>query len=429
MSRPARRLWPWLLALVFLGTALVAGLRVAERGRFSSPYSSYGAGPEGTLALLRLTEQLGFTAQRLNREISHLGLGTLVAIAGCHGGLVRPLLRPEREELARWVEAGGLLIVAGVDDYLPVTSGLNMDLPATCEDASRQGDESDAPDGLLAHERVPYRVEVTPSGPPLTNMLPFVTERARSVRALPGYEATVILESPAGILGLTTPLGRGRVVLLGVSEALTNRELAQGGGALMARLLESFAPKGPVWFDEYHLGMGERRSLVRYLRDRGFGLSLAQACLVVLAALLARAVRLGPARSPTGGPSLASRRYLAALGSLYARSRDAQGALAALARHAVRHVATHHRARAVRPEALPAWLEARGLRGPAASVRHIQALGTQPLKRGESLLARAQQIDAETHRALRSTAHAAPQEASWRRAPARSRLRRANGMN
>ena len=101
------------------------------------------------------------------------------------------------------------------------------------------------------------------------------------------------------------------------------------------RLLEAFAPKGPVWFDEYHLGVGERRSLFRYLRDLGYGPLLLQAALAVFALLFAGATRLGVVRDDPRPVPRTTHKYLSALGSLYARTRDQSGALEVLGQRAL----------------------------------------------------------------------------------------------
>ena len=43
----------------------------------------------------------------------------LVALGDCESGMARPLSRYEQQELARWVERGGVLLVAGARHYLP----------------------------------------------------------------------------------------------------------------------------------------------------------------------------------------------------------------------------------------------------------------------------------------------------------------------
>jgi hypothetical protein len=396
-----RKLAWGLLGVLFVGSVVLFTARVSRRGRFSAPFSTYGAGPEGTRALYRLVEELGREPARLSHEIGHLGRGTLIAVAGCDGSQVRPLLRPEREELARWVEAGGLLIVAGAEHYLPESSGLWFDRRADCRDAEKDswlegllngpGDDADA---------LPQDILALPFGAPLAHALPFQTKRARTLRSGIESQATELISSQYGPLGLTSPFGRGRVVLLGIPESLSNRRLAEGGGVVIARLLAAFAPEGQVWFDEYHLGMGERRSLIRYLREQGYGLVLLQAVLVVLALLLAKTARVGrpreALRSPTHPLTARPQRgksYLQALSRMYEQSQDQSGALRVLARHALVRLGRRYRAAGVEPERMADWLERAGYASVASCARKIEDHAERPLERGESLVARARKIE------------------------------------
>src|SRR5690606_27029590 len=114
----------------------------------------------------------------------------------CRAGFVRELARPEREALLAWVERGGLLIVIGLDGYLPPEAGLTGGLPATCEDEQERGfldstlrGQSDAESSEV---RVPFYTDARPSGPPLTHVLPFVVTRAATVDSHLGVEATVL---------------------------------------------------------------------------------------------------------------------------------------------------------------------------------------------------------------------------------------------
>jgi hypothetical protein len=283
-------------ALLTLGWAVE---RVAARGRFAAPYSIHGGGPSGTRALAELLRSEGFRVRPLTHEIAELGAGTLIAVSGCAAAQLRDLTRLERERLARFVDAGGLLVVVGAFDFIPEALGIRVAERADCLGT-------------------PERVSAQAAGAPLAHLLPFPVDAPATLDALPFADATPLLSSGAGALGFTALAGRGRVVVLGIPEALTNRNLALGGGAVTLRLLRAFAPPGPVWFDEFHLGLGERRSLTRYLRDRGLAPSLVQLLLVLVAALGVARLRLLPVRER---PAAAPRSSLAlALARLYART-------------------------------------------------------------------------------------------------------------
>lgn len=288
------------LALAVLLTLGWAIERVAARGRFAAPYSIHGGGPSGTRALAELLRGEGFRVRPLTHEIAELGPGTLIAVSGCAAAQLRDLSRLERERLARFVDGGGLLVVVGAFDFIPEALGLRVADRADCT--------SSPPPRLIAYA----------TGAPLSHLLPFEVETPATLDALPFADATPLLAASEGALGYTALSGLGRVVVLGIPEALTNRSLALGGGAVMVRLLRAFAPPGAVLFDEYHLGLGERRSLARYLQGRGLAPSLAQLLLVLVAALGVGRLRLLPLRER---PAEAPRRSLShALARLYART-------------------------------------------------------------------------------------------------------------
>jgi hypothetical protein len=391
-----------LLALVALVTLAFAIGRVAERGRFATPYSTYGAGPEGTHAVLLLAQRLGYRAQPFTRELSELPRGTLVAFGGCGALAVRKVSRLEREAVGRWVEAGGLLISVGVADVLPPGAGLFFQHEQSCPEPAPET----ALEGFLAGPSArtassgQRELVAEAAGPPLSHLLPFNVREARPLRVGHDAEATEILSSEAGTLGLTAPYGRGRVVLLGISEAFTNAALSDGGGLVFARLLRAFAPEGPVWFDEYHLGMGERRSLIGYVRDLGYAPLLLQGVLAVLVALLASAARVAPVQTLTPAATRVQQSFQEALSALFLQTEDTRAALQVLANAALARVAHSYHAHGVAAHKLEHWLKGRGLFAVAHYVRSIARHAITPLEAGETLVSRAQAIDQDATLAI-----------------------------
>jgi hypothetical protein len=223
--------------------------------------------------------------------------------------------------------------------------------------------------------------------------LPFSVHEARPLRVGHDAEATEILTSDEGTLGLTAPYGRGRVVLLGIPEALTNAAISDGGGLVFARLLRAFAPEGPILFDEYHLGMGERRSLIGYVRDLGYAPALLQGLLAVLVSLLAYSARVAPSQIAEHGPTRTQRSFFAALAALFAESQDTRAALEMLSQTALARIAHSYHARDVPLHKLEQWLTLRGLFAVAHYARSIARHATTPLAAEETLTSRAQAID------------------------------------
>jgi hypothetical protein len=153
---------------------------------------------------------------------------------------------------------------------------------------------------------------------------------------------------------------------------LQNRALGlSDGGLAFARLLHAYAPAGPLLFDEYHLGVGERRSLMRYLRQAGATAFIAQLLLFALLLLWRSGARFGGVREPEPAPPAGTASFVAALGGLFARARDPVGAAQVLVKQALGRVAAHHHLPPSAPRALALELEQRGLREAAQAVRSI----------------------------------------------------------
>lgn len=393
----ARRTGLVLAVIAALATLTYAASRVRDRGRFAVPYSTYSAGPEGARGLFLLARSLGHDARPVTRELTHLPRGTLVLIAGCQGEPLRAVARPEREAITRWVEDGGLLIVAGRALAMPDAAGLSTAREAPCVGSAAR-----------AHDDVATWQDAVAVGPPLTHMLSFKVHEPIPLRVGHDALATEILTSTVGPIGLTAPFGRGRLVLLGIPDALTNRSISDGGGLVFARLIKAFAPDGPVLFDEYHLGMGARRSVIGYLRDRGYASLLLQLLGAVLVALLVPGVRL--ARVAVAARELpgARRTFFDALTALYARTHDRRGALSRLAEHALGGIAQHHQLAHLPQDQLSTQLHARGLHAVAGFVERIREHAARPLLGGETLHARADQIARDESAALALTELAAP---------------------
>src|SRR6185369_1339779 len=99
------------------------------------------------------------------------------------------------------------------------------------------------------------------------------------------------------VRGVALRRDRGWVIALASGSPFQNRDLrTSDGGPLLARLLDAYAARGaPVLFDEYHLGVGDSRSTMRYLADAGYGPLALQAVLLVALVLWRAGARFGPA--------------------------------------------------------------------------------------------------------------------------------------
>jgi hypothetical protein len=138
-------------------------------------------------------------------------------------------------------------------------------------------------------------------------------------------------------------IGRGSVIALSSASALTNRDLREGnGGVLFARLVRAYAPSGPVLFDEFHLGVGERRSMMRYLRQIGLTAVIVQVVLLIAFMLWRAGARFGGVESELPPQPGGTASYVDGVATLYAKARDPGGAGKIVARRALARVAAHH---------------------------------------------------------------------------------------
>ncbi|AKF05764.1 hypothetical protein DB32_002913 [Sandaracinus amylolyticus] len=421
-----RRVAVALAIVIALGASGLVCARVADRGRWALSYSTHGAGPEGARGLYLFAHERGVPVRRWSEDLGALpDGGMLVALGGCDHFGARSLSRPERERLVRWVDAGGTLVVAGADEYLPRELGVALSGPAGEACFGRTGafgmivraweraEEDDGEEvrdvtGRIARDPTRAADELAPedAAPPITwahavggslrGMAPVGLRRAASVHVDDPASATILLRVEERTAGVSVARGRGTVIALASASALQNRDLASAGGAaLFARLLASH--EGPVYFDEYHLGIGAPRSFMRWVAEIGL-LPVALQLLVVLLFFLWRAgARFGDTQRDVERAPATTASFVGAVGNLFAKSEDAAGALVLITRHALSRIAAHHRLDGIPHERLADELARRKRHDAADAVRRITSAreGTIDLTR------RTREIDAEVARATR----------------------------
>lgn len=454
MTRAVR----WTLAVSALLAALLLGLtlrRVAERGRFARAFSSYGSGPTGVRALYLVLGELGFAPRRWSQDLARLpARGTLVALGDCDTHPARRLSRYEREELLSWVDRGGLLLVAGARYYLPAGLAVAFEFDASCAAPNSDDDaviaddapESPAPDAGVAppsaaaasplerdagvrqpdaavaqldagvgdeaddsEDEPDPEVWAVPMAPALQG-LPIVRFRSpgrfklqeqADAETLLGAPEADTASSTGGLRPLAIALrhGQGHVIVLASANMLQNAELeASAGATLLRRLLESYGAGGPVLFDEYHLGVGERRSLMQYLRQLGGMPALCQLLGCVLILLWRAGARFGGLQAPELAAPAGTISFVTALGGLYQGVGDASAAVRLIARAALARIATHHGLTALRADALERALAERNAQAAQQAVRTIVAVVSS--MRSEPLPSVVQRIDAAEAGAL-----------------------------
>jgi hypothetical protein len=455
-----------ILVVLALGALLAMCGRVSDRGRFALSYSTYGAGPEGARAVFELTRASGFDARRWSEDVAELPQpSTLVAIGGCDHLQSRPLSRPEREALLRWIEAGGTWIVAGATEVLEDdTFGVRLTVldASRCseddglygmvlradrrareraraereaaEDGGATGDggtsTADAGSDAAPATPAPVPLEVPadagvldPSSDAGADLIEYGTELGdqwdkpepvedpmQALSRTLGMDTTVEREwaradegplagmPPAGLrhpgwidvdddvphevlatvegkaVAVVVPRGEGRIVVVASGSAFQNRDLVIAEGApLFVRLLRLYA-RGPVLFDEYHLGAGEARSTMRYLFQRGAG-ALVVHLLIVLAIVLVRSgTRFGATRKDRVVEAVTTASFVSAIGALFAKVKDPRGSFQILARRGYARIAEHHHLDEIDPLKLEAVLRQRKRDVAADAVRDLAKL-------------------------------------------------------
>lgn len=426
--KPAHKALLGVFALGLLASSGFVCQRVADRGRFTGAYSSYGSGPLGTRALYLLAQELGGRPMRWAEDLAALpaGAGMLVALSDCQSGMARSLSRFEQQELVRWIEQGGVLLVAGARHYLPKSLGVAFEAEPACTAGWRimkgeQGEDRDPtfpPDALGPKRKAPGPTlrDAPDAGPdadagasldddeqplalgtkaprdevlwsnavadPLLGLEPLpMRHPGRLVLETTAKHSVILsLPDPSDVEGSREPHavgvvlrhGKGHVIVLASGSMLQNRALALAdGGAMFARLLRTYAARGPVLFDEYHLGVGEKRSLMRYLRHAGATPFIAQLALVALLFLWRGGARFGGLRAPPRPAPAGTLSFVGALGGLFARADDPRGAVRILEKQALARVAAHHHLPPSSPHNLARALVERGLPDAAEAVREI----------------------------------------------------------
>ncbi|MCC6874772.1 MAG: DUF4350 domain-containing protein [Sandaracinaceae bacterium] len=429
MKRWLSRITIGALVMLVAGAGAVMCQRVGARGRYVAAYSTYGAGPEGTRGLYLLAERLGAHPQRWSEDLARLPpRAMLVALGSCDQLVSRPLTRIERDYLVEWVRRGGVLVVAGSTDYLEESAfGVSLQGDdARCAPAAgllgmlaradrRRQEGGDAGtdeldrlpedfredpggtyDEVVEEDELPIAEWAEPSAGPLAG-LPFLgMRRALDVRLKSGAEAQTLLTIDGEPAAVRVTHGEGSVIVLASASPFQNRDIEEHvGGPLFARLVRAYAPEGPVLFDEYHLGVGERRSIMKYLRQTGLGPLVLQLMLLIGIALWRPGARFGGVRTAPPPDPAGTVSYVEGVGTLYQKSKDPAGAAAIVAKRAIAEIAAHHHLSSSEPHALADALERRKRPDAAEAVRKLASLSA-----GARDLARAiVEIDALRERA------------------------------
>jgi hypothetical protein len=233
-------------------------------------------------------------------------------------------------------------------------------------------DDGDAPRWGVPMDQVLRGLPIVPFREP--GRLKLSSEaRADTLLGVPELDR---VSSTSSLLPLAVALryGQGRLIVLASANMLQNAELDTSEGAtLFARLLRAYGNVGPVLFDEYHLGTGERRSLMQYLRQLGAMPGVLQLVLCAVVLLWRAGARFGGVRRVVAPSPGGTTSFVTALGGLYQGAGDAAAAVRLIGRAALARIAAHHAIGSVRAAALERALDQRGATQASQAVRSIVA--------------------------------------------------------
>jgi hypothetical protein len=223
-----------------------------------------------------------------------------------------PIDDETRSHLARWVEAGGVLVLAGVPEEWPLELGVSRTLTSTNDVESLwAGDDAVGP---------PVAFHAT-----VTHFEGLTWTTAHADLATFGDKTTYA--------ALAT-VGRGFVLGLAGDELLTNAGIAHpGNAATLAAILARVAPSR-LEIARAEGGVSPASNPIAGLARAGVGSGLLHALGFTAILFLAAGVRLTRPR-PTAPPARrAFAEHVEATGALYAKTRAAAHALAAYTRFA-----------------------------------------------------------------------------------------------
>lgn len=384
MKRAALALGVLVALVVFVSVAS----RVGSRARFAAVLSSYGAGPDGAKGLFELTEALGERPARLTEDFGRLDPADLVVMLGrCDLSAARTMTNADRDAMRRFLERGGKLLVLGKNGLIDETFGVEFEEVAQCVPRSLEelmnealDPSADSPAREAAYTTIVPDDKGAFVAPVLGGAGPIVLRNAQPIVVREGTRAETWLSDDQGrVHAVRVPIGEGEAIFVSSSSPFENRSLSWHRGAVIfARLLRELRPRGRVVFDEFHLGVGDRRSTIGYLVDLGAGPLLLAACLGLVAFLWRASARLLPSRGRPPEPPRGLAETMRGLGALYRRVGDAHATFGGLVRAALGRVARHHHLAQTGAEGLSAELKRAGLADEAEAVRAIEALRAEP---------------------------------------------------
>lgn len=269
-----------LLALGLLAV-LVAFILLQGEEQAPEPFDPASTAPTGLRALWLWLEAMGYTVERNDGATFTIpSANTLLFIYPNR----QPYSEGEAEQLRRWVEAGGTVVLVG---------------------------QTPQEEALRAHFAVETGAPITALFANVDQQQPLLPDLAGPIALSENAPTLDLSNAPTAISVLATsdgqttlalqPLGEGFIWHLSLYHSLTNGQLRDPNQAtIVPALLRHLPARGGIVFDTYHLfGPSltadlEIRSLQDWLYGTALGWATLFAAVVTLLFLALQGIRLGP---------------------------------------------------------------------------------------------------------------------------------------
>jgi hypothetical protein len=269
--------------------------------------SSLSSGAAGAKAGFLLLRRLGYVAQRTFDPLVSLEAEPATDVLV----LMAPQLRPSTLDvaaLARFVEAGGVVLVAEEPAWLPaLTRGPVRKSMAT----------------------TPAPVAATPLalGAPAIRM----DHLGGAAAGEPNPPYATIYADARGAAVIAARIGRGRVIYWASALPATNAAIDEPGHVeLLVNAIGPPLDRRVLWDEHYH---GHRRSAWSYAAGTPLPAALAQLAVIGLAAIVTVSFRRRPLRAVPDPPRTAPLEFVETMGSLYERAGATNTAVAVALAH------------------------------------------------------------------------------------------------
>ena len=297
----------WIIPVALL--VVVAGLVLLVPNKPSScpDHRSDCDAPDGTSALMQLASAMGHPARPMTGSFAMPDSSGLLFVFTPDADA--EVTSDQAAQLADWVTRGGTLVYADNTPNVALDRRLRVDRGVLVRGAI--GEQGPDPLQFVALP-VMAGVDSVEGGPTAATLRPSAGQvsliRARTVaRAVVGYQEAS---------------GRGRLVVLGDPQVLSNGSLKRLDNGHLAEDLVDLAPAGaPIVFDEFHHNAGAPAESMNDWALTSWGPGVVWVLLVMYLGLLLRGRAFGPQLPIHAARQRSSAEYASAVGGLLRRAR------------------------------------------------------------------------------------------------------------